>query len=102
METQRRRATLSRGSAIVSQVSRRAHRAPSPRMKTHVQDALVSPHLYRPTRIIARVDSTTDEGYVRLNQYKLMEEIGQASARVLNTSISFQCPSHPLAGLHGE
>ena len=37
--------------------------------------------------MIARVDSTTDDGYVRLNQYKLMQEIGQVQCASLVESL---------------
>lgn len=39
-----------------------------------------SPALVRPTRHVRKVDSVTlEDGFVKLNQYKLMSEIGQVS-----------------------
>uniref|UniRef100_A0A0N4U1M8 calcium/calmodulin-dependent protein kinase n=1 Tax=Dracunculus medinensis TaxID=318479 RepID=A0A0N4U1M8_DRAME len=39
----------------------------------------ISPHLGRPTRHVRIVDQHVNDKYVQLNQYRLMEEIGQGS-----------------------
>ncbi|KAI6241491.1 Protein kinase domain-containing protein [Aphelenchoides fujianensis] len=43
------------------------------------QMPILSPFLERPTRIVTMVDQETHERYMQLNQYRLMEEIGQGS-----------------------
>lgn len=40
---------------------------------------ILSPFLKRPTRVVTMVNQETNENYIQLNQYKLMEEIGQGS-----------------------
>ena len=39
----------------------------------------ISPNLQRPTRLVTVVDQQANENYIQLNQYRLMEEIGQGS-----------------------
>lgn len=40
---------------------------------------ILSSFLKRPTRVVTMVNSETNESYMQLNQYRLMEEIGQVS-----------------------
>lgn len=37
----------------------------------------ISSNLKRPTKLVTVVDQQTNENYIQLNQYRLMEEIGQ-------------------------
>uniref|UniRef100_A0A914DZ55 calcium/calmodulin-dependent protein kinase n=1 Tax=Acrobeloides nanus TaxID=290746 RepID=A0A914DZ55_9BILA len=40
---------------------------------------MLSPNLQRPTKLVTVVDKQTNEEYIKLNQYRMMEEIGQGS-----------------------
>ncbi|KAI6214931.1 Protein kinase domain-containing protein [Aphelenchoides besseyi] len=53
--------------------------ATSSNTATNTQMPILSPFLKRPTRIVTMVDQETNESYIQLNQYRLMEEIGQGS-----------------------
>uniref|UniRef100_A0A915CYV7 calcium/calmodulin-dependent protein kinase n=1 Tax=Ditylenchus dipsaci TaxID=166011 RepID=A0A915CYV7_9BILA len=39
----------------------------------------LSPNLQKPTRLVTVIDQKANENYIQLNQYRLMEEIGQGS-----------------------
>ncbi|KAK6746363.1 hypothetical protein RB195_012463 [Necator americanus] len=49
------------------------------RPETSQLTSTMSPNLQRPTRHIRKVSSQRSESYMQLNQYRLMEEIGQDS-----------------------
>ncbi|EYC00268.1 hypothetical protein Y032_0116g530 [Ancylostoma ceylanicum] len=49
------------------------------RPQTSQLASTMSPNLQRPTRHIRKVSSQRSESYMQLNQYRLMEEIGQGS-----------------------
>lgn len=40
---------------------------------------MLSPNLQRPTKVVSVVDRKNTIDYIQLNQYRMMEEIGQGS-----------------------
>uniref|UniRef100_A0AC34RF06 Protein kinase domain-containing protein n=1 Tax=Panagrolaimus sp. JU765 TaxID=591449 RepID=A0AC34RF06_9BILA len=50
----------------------------------------LSPHLQRPTKLVTVVDQHTNDNYIQLNQYRLMEEIGQGSYGIVKLAYNEQ------------
>ncbi|PAV81724.1 hypothetical protein WR25_11536 [Diploscapter pachys] len=52
--------------------------------------ATMSPNLSRPTRYVKSVSQQKSESYIQLNQYRLMEEIGQGSYGIVKLAYNEQ------------